>query len=60
VLARIVEPTPKSDSLRVLAEVGVPRPSYATLCRRLPGYATDKFAAALAAACGGDEAVTTW
>ena len=36
VLARIVEPTSKADSLRVLAEVGVPRPSYATLRRRLP------------------------
>ena len=37
VLARIIEPTSKQDSLRVLAEVGVdPVPSYATLKRRLP------------------------
>jgi hypothetical protein len=43
VLARIVEPTSKFDSLRVLAEVGVPGPSYATLRRRLPGYATEQF-----------------
>jgi hypothetical protein len=37
VLARIIEPTSKVDSLRVLAETGVdPLPSYATLKRRLP------------------------
>jgi hypothetical protein len=57
VLARIVEPTSKADSLRVLAEVGVPGPSYATLRRRLPGYATDEFAAALAAACAARAAL---
>ena len=28
VLARVIEPTSKLDSLRVLAEVGVGRPSY--------------------------------
>jgi hypothetical protein len=39
VLARIIEPTSKLDSLRVLAETGVDAPSYATLKRRLPGYA---------------------
>jgi hypothetical protein len=37
VLARIIEPTSKLDSLRVLAEAGVEAPSYATLKRRLPG-----------------------
>ena len=36
VLARIIEPTSKADSLRVLAEVGVAAPSYPTLNRRLP------------------------
>jgi hypothetical protein len=36
VLARIIEPTSKLDSLRVLAEAGVDAPSYATLKRRLP------------------------
>ncbi len=46
VLARIIEPTSKADSLRVLAEVGVSGPSYPTLGRRLPGYATADFAAA--------------
>jgi hypothetical protein len=36
VLARVIEPTSKQDSLRVLEEVGVPAASYATLRRRLP------------------------
>jgi hypothetical protein len=52
VLARIIEPTSKQDSLRVLAETGVdPVPSYATLKRRLPGWATEGFRRKLAAAC---------
>jgi hypothetical protein len=37
VLARIIEPTSKQDSLRVLAAVGVEAVSYPTLNRRLPG-----------------------
>jgi hypothetical protein len=57
VLARIIEPTSKFDSLRVLAEVGLSGPSYATLRRRLPGYATDEFAAALATACAAHAAL---
>lgn len=57
VLARIIEPTSKADSLRVLAEVGVSGPSYPTLGRRLPGYATADFAAALAAACAAHAAL---
>lgn len=40
VLARIIEPTSKLDSLRVLDEVGAPAPSYATVKRRLRRYAT--------------------
>jgi hypothetical protein len=36
VLARIIEPTSKQDSLRVLEEAGAPAPSYPTLNRRLP------------------------
>ncbi len=36
VLARIIEPTSKVDSLRVLAETGVEPPAYRTLKRRLP------------------------
>jgi hypothetical protein len=51
VLARIIEPTSKADSLRVLAEVGVDAVSYPTLNRRLPGYATEQFRRKLAAAC---------
>jgi hypothetical protein len=42
VLSRIIEPTSKQDSLRVLAEVGIQPASYATLKRRLPGYAHDR------------------
>ena len=36
VLARIIEPTSKLDSARVLSEAGVGSASYATLKRRLP------------------------
>jgi hypothetical protein len=36
VLARIIEPVSKADSLRVLEEAGVAGPSYATIKRRLP------------------------
>jgi hypothetical protein len=39
VLARIIEPVSKLDSLRVLEEAGVAPASYATLKRRLPAYA---------------------
>jgi hypothetical protein len=41
VLARIIEPTSKQDSLRVLAEAGVDAVSYATLKRRLHSYADE-------------------
>jgi len=41
VLARIIEPTRKQDSLRVLAETGIAAVSYATLKRHLPTYAED-------------------
>jgi hypothetical protein len=51
VLARIIEPTSKQDSLRVLEEVGVKPASYATLKRRLPGYAEQVWRERLAAAC---------
>ena len=47
VLARIIEPTSKADSLRVLNETGVGGPSYPTLNRRLPGYAKTAFRQAL-------------
>jgi hypothetical protein len=51
VLARIVEPTSKLDSLRVLEEVGLAPPSYATLKRRLPKFADPTWRQQLAAAC---------
>jgi hypothetical protein len=51
VLARIIEPTSKLDSLRVLEETGVAPPSYATLKRRLPVFAKESWRQELAAAC---------
>jgi len=51
VLARIIEPSSKLDSARVLEEVGVEPWSYPTLKRRLPVYAQPSWRAALAAAC---------
>ena len=50
-LARIIEPTSKADSLRVLAEAGVEPVSYRTLTRHLPYFAKDSFRQALSAAC---------
>jgi len=51
VLARIIEPVSKADSLRVLAEAGLPGPSYATLKRRLPFYARQAWRQKISAAC---------
>jgi Transposase DDE domain len=51
VLARIIEPTSKVDSLRVLAETGIDTVTYRTLTRRLPDYAKASFRGALSAAC---------
>jgi hypothetical protein len=51
VLARIIEPVSKLDSLRVLEEAGVAPPSYATLKRRLRVYAMDAFRHQISAAC---------
>lgn len=50
VLARIIEPTSKEDSIRVLDEVGISAPSYRTINRRLPRYATIEWRKRLAAA----------
>ena len=47
VTARIIEPTSKQDSARVLEEAGVQPASYPTVKRRLPGYATAEFRKAL-------------
>jgi Transposase DDE domain len=51
VLARIIEPTSKQDSLRVLAETGVEPVSYRTVTRRLPVFAKHTLRHALSAAC---------
>jgi hypothetical protein len=51
VLARIIEPTSKLDSLRVLDEAGVAAPSYATLKRRLPRYGKPLWRKDISAAC---------
>jgi hypothetical protein len=53
VLARIIEPTSKLDSARVLEETGISRPSYRTLLRRLPVYAKQAWRQRLSAACAG-------
>ena len=51
VLARIIEPVSKADSLRVLQEAGLAGPSYATLKRRLPAYAKEAWRQRISAAC---------
>jgi len=51
VLARIIEPTSKLDSLRVIEETGLDPPSYTTLKRRLPLFANDSWRRGLAGAC---------
>jgi hypothetical protein len=51
VLARVVEPVSKLDSIRVLEELGIEAPSYPTIKRRLPVYATAGWRQALAGAC---------
>ena len=51
VLARLIEPTSKLATIRVLEEIGIPAPSYPTINRRLPGYATDEWRQRLARAC---------
>ena len=51
VLARIIKPTSKLDSARVLEEAGVVPASYPTICRRLRTYARDSWRAGLSAAC---------
>ena len=51
VLARIIEPASKPDSLRVLEEAGEEPASYATLKRRLRAYAREGFREMISAAC---------
>jgi hypothetical protein len=51
VLARIIEPTSKADSLRVIEETGIEPVSYPTLNRRLPVFAKSSFRQPLSTAC---------
>jgi DDE family transposase len=51
VLARIIEPSSKLDSLRVAEEAGLAPASYATLKRRLPAYAKEAWRHKLSEAC---------
>jgi hypothetical protein len=51
VLARVIEPVSKLDTIRVLEEIGIVPPSYRTIVRRLPGYASDQWRQRLAQAC---------
>jgi hypothetical protein len=51
VLARIIEPTSKADSLRVLCETGIEPVDYRTVTRRLPTIAKPAVRQALSAAC---------
>ena len=51
VLARIIEPSSKLDSLRVLDEAGVAHASYRTLKRRLSAYAEEEWRQRLSGAC---------
>ena len=51
VLARIIEPVSKLDSIRVLEEAGVAPASYRIIARRLPAYAKEAWRQRLSAAC---------
>jgi hypothetical protein len=51
VLGRIIEPTSKIDTLRVLAEVGVPAPSPATVTRCIKRVTQRDYRAVLSDAC---------
>ena len=51
VLARIIEPSSKLDSIRVLQEAGLTAASYPTINRRLPRYAKSEFRGRISAAC---------
>lgn len=51
VLARVVEPTSKADTVRVLAELGVPGPSLRTIFRSLGRSVERDYRGRLASAC---------
>jgi hypothetical protein len=50
-LARVIRPASKLETIEVLDEIGVSSASYATINRRLPGYATNEWRQRLAGAC---------
>lgn len=51
VMARLIQPGSKLDSIETLAEVGIASASYATIKRRLPRYAGQGFQDELTRAC---------
>jgi Transposase DDE domain len=53
VLARIIEPTSKADTVRVLAELGVPGPSRVTFMRCLKRVIERDYRTVIATACYG-------
>lgn len=57
VMARIVQPGSKLDSVEILAEIGIASASYATIKRRLPTYAETEFRDRLTAACAAHAAI---
>jgi hypothetical protein len=57
VLARIIEPTSKLDSLRVLEEAGVEPVAYRTLKRRLPRYGNPLWRKGISATCAARAAI---
>ena len=59
VLARIIEPTSKADSLRVLEEIGAPHPSLRTLFRALQRCQEREYRDQLAKACVGHSSRTS-
>lgn len=51
VLGRLIEPASKLETLRVLEEIGVRPCGYATVKRRLAGYAEPAWRQQIASAC---------
>ena len=58
VLARIIEPTSKADTTRVLAEIGVPAPALRTIFRALARCVERDYRGQLATACLAHSAAT--
>jgi transposase len=58
VLGRVIEPTSKADTLRVLADIGVPAPSLRTVFRSLARCIEADYRGALATACLAHSAST--